>query len=104
MSTLPETRPRARNHFNLRAYLAGGAATTALIAAAILVFGSLAAYVAFNGLPVGGEEDGAGELVIDESLGAPEAAAATAAAAAAAGAVAATAAAPTPVPLPPGVS
>jgi hypothetical protein len=30
-----------------------------LIAAAILVFGSLAAYVAFNGLPVGGDDDGA---------------------------------------------
>ena len=53
MSTLSGTGAGGRNHFNLRAYLAGGTATTALIAAAILVFGSLAAYVAFNGLPVG---------------------------------------------------
>ncbi|MGH2800693.1 MAG: hypothetical protein ACRDLO_02640, partial [Solirubrobacterales bacterium] len=82
MSTAAETEPKGRNHFNLRAYLAGGAATSALIAAAILVFGSLAAYVAFNGLPIVGGDDGAGELVVDTSVDtrAPEAAAAAAAA------------------------
>ena len=42
-------------NFSLRAYLAGGGATAALIAAAVLSFGALGAYVAFEGLPVGGD-------------------------------------------------
>jgi hypothetical protein len=104
MSTVAQTQQRTRNQFNLRAYLAGGTATSALIAAAILVFGSLAAYVAFNGLPIAGGSEGAAEQVVDAGTGstdAPETAAAAAATAAAPAAVAATAAAPTAIPLPP---
>jgi hypothetical protein len=103
MITVAETQPKTRNQFNLRAYLAGGTATSALIAAAILVFGSLAAYVAFNGLPIAGGSEGAAEQLVDAGTGttdAPETAAAAAATAAAPGAVAATAAAPTAIPLP----
>src|SRR5215207_4558521 len=54
------TTPRRGKNFNLRAFFAGGAATVALIAAGVIVFGSLAAYVAFNGLPVGGGDGGGG--------------------------------------------
>lgn len=39
---------------NLRAYLAGTAATAALLGAVVITFASLGAYVAFNGLPIGG--------------------------------------------------
>ena len=86
------TDPRLSRRFNVRAYLAGGAATTALVAGAILVFASLAAYVAFNGFPViGGDENASQLTVAAEQSSAPEAAAA--ALGRASGAVAATAAA-----------
>jgi hypothetical protein len=61
-----ETDVRGRN-FNLRAYLAGGGATVALIAAAVLVFASLGAYVAFEGLPVGNGEDDAAQVAVEQS-------------------------------------
>jgi hypothetical protein len=93
MSVVTQTQARSSRNFNLRAYLAGGAATTALVVGAIVVFASLAAYVGFNGLPVGGDDGPASELVVGS--GAPESAAA--ALGAAPGAVAATAAADTPV-------
>jgi hypothetical protein len=58
MSSIAQTQPRTgRRNFNLRAYLAGTAATAALLGAVVLVFGSLGAYVAFNGLPIGGSSD-----------------------------------------------
>ena len=57
MNSIAHTQPRTgRRNFNLRAYLAGTAATAALIGAVVLAFASLGAYVAFNGLPIGGTE------------------------------------------------
>lgn len=57
MSSIADTTPRTgRRNFNLRAYLAGTAATAALIGAVVFAFASLGAYVAFNGLPVGGSD------------------------------------------------
>lgn len=68
MSMEARTKPntRARN-FNLRAFLAGGGATAALVAAAVLVFASLGAYVAFEGLPVGSGDDEAAQVAVDSS-------------------------------------
>lgn len=91
--------PAGRN-FNLRAYLAGAGATTALIAGAIVVFASLGAYVAFNGLPVGSGNENASQLTI--SAGEVTATPAAGLLGRAAGAVAATAAAPTPTAPAPG--
>lgn len=55
MSSVVQIQPRTgRRSFTLRAYLAGTAATAALLGAVIVVFASLGAYVAFNGLPIGG--------------------------------------------------
>ncbi len=59
---------RDRN-FNLRAYLAGGGATLALIAAAILAFGSLGAYVAFEGLPIGDGDEDVAQVAVESSNG-----------------------------------
>jgi hypothetical protein len=57
MSSIADTQPRTgRRNFTLRAYLAGTAATAALLGAVVLVFASLGAYVAFNGLPIGGDQ------------------------------------------------
>ncbi len=57
MSSIAQRQPRTgRRKSNLRAYLAGTAATAALIGAVVIAFASLGAYVAFNGLPVGGSE------------------------------------------------
>jgi hypothetical protein len=101
MRTQTEPDPTATRALNKRAFLAGGAATSALIAAAALVFISLAAYVAFNGIPGGGGNDGAGSVVIGSTpgaVGAPEAAGTVLAGAP--GAVAASAAA-TPIALAP---
>jgi hypothetical protein len=89
-------------NFNLRAYFAGGAVTAALIAAGVVVFGSLAAYVAFNGLPVGGGDTATDSVAVEASAGAPQNAAATLGAAA--GAVAATPAATTAIAPAPGVA
>jgi hypothetical protein len=61
---------------NVRAYFAGGAATTALVAGAVVLFGSLAAYVAFEGLPIAGDDAEAGTVVVGDRAGAPERAAA----------------------------
>jgi hypothetical protein len=60
MSSLVQTQPRTgRRSFTLRAYLAGTAATAALLGAVVVVFASLGAYVAFNGLPIGGDQSAA---------------------------------------------
>jgi hypothetical protein len=96
---------RSAKNFNLRAYVAGGAATVALIAAGVFVFGSLAAYVAFNGLPVGGGGDSGPSVAVqaaDGSIGAPASASGTLDAAA--GAVAAAPAARTAVAPAPGAT
>src|SRR2546427_13080301 len=63
---------------HLRAYLVGIGATTALTAGALVAFLSLATFVAFTGLPLGGSSDNAGAAY----LGANTTAAPTAAAAA----------------------
>ena len=52
MATLTETQPTSRIS-HARAYLAGTGATGALIGGSALVLLSLAAFVAFNGLPFG---------------------------------------------------
>ena len=48
--------PNPRRNANVRAYLAGGGATAALVAAAVIVFIGVAAFVGFNGLPFGAED------------------------------------------------
>jgi hypothetical protein len=103
MTSIAETKPSAglsasdrapSRNFNLRAFLAGAGATTALIAGAIVVFASLATYVAFNGLPIGSGNENASQLTVGASdvTVSPQAARVLGGAA---GAVAATAAAPT---------
>lgn len=88
--------PRKGRNFNLRAYLGGGTATVALIAGAVIVFGGLAAYVGFNGLPVIGDGATDASVVVQARSDAPEAIAATVVAPPAA--VAPTAAAPNATP------
>jgi len=66
---------------HLRAYLVGVGATTALTAGALVVFLSLATFLAFHGLPLGGSSDDAGVAYLDSNTGAaPTAAAALGAA------------------------
>ena len=77
---------------HLRAYLVGFGATTALTAGALVVFLSLATFIAFQGLPLGGSSDDAGAAY----LGANATAAPTAAAAALGAAPAAVAKDPVP--------
>ena len=67
----------APRNTNLRAYLAGGGATAALVAAAVVVFLGVAAFVGFNGLPFGADDSP--EAAVNLAAGVP-AAAATAAA------------------------
>jgi hypothetical protein len=59
---------------NLRAYLAGTGATTALIAGLVILFLAAGAYVAFSGNPFGGD-DASDSVTIGNQAGAPEAAA-----------------------------
>jgi len=92
--TTTRPRPSAARELNRRAFLAGGAATSAMIAGAVVVFASLAAYVAFNGLLGAGDDAGAESTVQVRPAGAPQAAAAAAGGAPAA--VAPAPAAPTP--------
>ena len=63
---------RPSGHF--RAYLASVGATTALTSGALVVFLSLATFVAFKGVPFGGSSDAAGAAYLGSS--APTAAAA----------------------------
>ncbi|MDQ3572968.1 MAG: hypothetical protein M3383_08935, partial [Actinomycetota bacterium] len=78
--------PSVKRPSDKRAYLAGGGATAALVAAAVIVFLGIAAFVGFNGLPFGSDdgEDATVNLISE----APQAAAA--AASGTAGSVAAT--------------
>ncbi len=48
--------PNPGRNANVRAYLAGGGATAALVAAAVIVFIGVAAFVGFNGLPFGADD------------------------------------------------
>jgi|SRR5215211_2001535 len=92
MTTLSETQTEAPRATHLRSYLAGTGATGALIAGAVIVFLSLATYVAFNGLPFGGTGDNSGTSYLGvQTNGTP-----TAAAAALGAAPGAVAAAPVP--------
>lgn len=84
----------ASNGVNTRAFLAGGGATTALIAAVVIAFLSVAALVAFNGLPIGGGDADAGSVQVGEVPTATGANAPELAAAALGGAPAAVAASP----------
>ena len=84
MSALANTQS-ARNPSHLRAhlsaYLLGGGATTALTAGALVVFLSLATFVAFNGVPVGGSGDDAGAAYLGANSTATPTAVSSAAAA-----------------------
>ena len=97
MNSIAETAPGAdrKRSWSLRTYLAGGTATSALIAGAVIVFVSLATFVAFKGFSDGKDGGGDDGAVVVGAQGAPEAAAA--AVGRAPGAVAATPAAPTAV-------
>ena len=77
---------------HLRAYVVGFGATSALTAGALVVFLSVATFIAFQGLPLGGSSDDAGAAY----LGANATAAPTAAAAALGAANAAVAKDPVP--------
>ncbi len=68
------TRPR---NTNVRAYLAGGGATAALIAAAVVVFLGVAAFVGFKGMPFGADDTPGAPVNL--AAGVPEAAATAAA-------------------------
>jgi hypothetical protein len=104
MAAIDDTQARSARQLNLRTLLAGGTATTALIAGAVIVFVSLAAYVAFDGLLGGGEDAGEETVLLGpSSSAAPEAAAAALAdtpGAVAAAPAAPTAVAPAPAPAP----
>jgi hypothetical protein len=66
---------KLRGHLN--AYLAGVGATGALTAGAVVVFLSLATFVAFRGLPsLAGSSDSAGAAFLTSNPGGPQAAAA----------------------------
>jgi hypothetical protein len=66
-----------RRNANVRAYLAGGGATAALVAAAVVVFLGVAAFVAFNGMPFGADDSP--DATVNLGAGVPEAAATAAA-------------------------
>jgi hypothetical protein len=81
MSTYAHTASRPRfGHLraHLPAYLVGIGATAALTAGALVVFLSLATFVAFNGLPFGGSSDDVGSAYLDPSPSVAPASAATA--------------------------
>jgi hypothetical protein len=76
MSSLVQTQPRTgRRSFTLRAYLAGTAATAALLGAVVVVFASLGTYVAFNGLPIGGDQSATDATSVTVAPAAPSSAA-----------------------------
>ena len=63
---------------DLRAYLVGVGATAALTAGALVVFLSLATFLAFHGLPFGGSSDDDGAVYLDSTTSAAPAVAAAA--------------------------
>ena len=80
MTAISHSQP-APSASHLRAYLAGTGATGALIAGVVVVFLSVAAFVAFKGAPFGGAGDDTGNLSLGANAAPPESAAATLAAA-----------------------
>ena len=56
MDTVADNQARKGRNFNLRAYIAGGSATAALIAGTVIAFAALATYVGFNGVPLGDDD------------------------------------------------
>ncbi len=88
---IPRAKTSALKSPNARAFAAGTGVTAALVAAAIIAFASVAAYVGFEGMPFG--SDGSPDSTVSLSSGAPQAAAL--AAGATADAVAADPATPT---------
>ena len=66
--------PTVQRPSDKRAYLAGGGATAALVAAAVIVFLGIAAFVGFDGLPFG--SDDAVDTTVNLTSDAPQAAAA----------------------------
>lgn len=75
----PTNTEPAPTPFNLRGYIAGAGATAALIAGAVIVFLSAAAFVAFNGMPFGSTDETVQGTIAIASGNAPETAAARAA-------------------------
>ena len=82
MDTVPDSQARKGRNFNLRAYIAGGSATAALIAGTVIAFAALATYVGFNGAPLGDDDVAATAVVVETDS--PEATVAALAAAPAA--------------------
>jgi hypothetical protein len=81
MSTYAHTASRPRSahlRAHLPAYLVGIGATAALTAGALVIFLSLATFVAFNGLPFGGSSDDVGSAYLDPTPSVAPASAATA--------------------------
>jgi hypothetical protein len=74
--TMIDTQAQATTRLShLRAYLAGTGATSSLIAGAMVVFLSLAAFVAFHGVPFGNSGGSFGSAYVSSNAaGAPEAA------------------------------
>ncbi len=76
MTTLAHAIPRLSHvRAHLSAYLVGIGATSALTAGAVVVFLSLATFVAFKGLPLGGSSDDAGAAYLGSNAPATAAAA-----------------------------
>ena len=92
---IPRAQTRAPKSVNARAFAAGSGVTASLIAAAIIAFASVAAYVGFEGMPFG--SDDSADSTVSLRSGAPQAAAL--AAGVTADAVAADPADPTPAAL-----
>ncbi len=77
MATATINIPRNVKNANVRAHLAAGGATAALVAAAVVVFLGVAAFVGFNGLPFGAADEP--DATVNLAAGVPEAAAGAAA-------------------------
>ena len=69
---IPRAQTRAPKSVNARAFAAGSGVTAALVAAAIVVFASVAAYVGFEGMPFGANGS---DSTVSLQSGAPQAAA-----------------------------
>ncbi|MDQ3759886.1 MAG: hypothetical protein M3331_08110, partial [Actinomycetota bacterium] len=65
--------PRAQKSADARAFALGGGVTTALVAAAVVAFVSIAAFVAFDGMPFASGDSPESSVSLES--GAPQAAA-----------------------------
>jgi hypothetical protein len=72
MTTLAHTEPARASHLraHLGTYLIGVGATAAMIAGVVVAFLSIAAFVAFNGLPFGGSSADSGAAYLAPGVGA----------------------------------